>query len=320
MKYAVINNGYFEINSKVLQRLNSLNEDGIFNVSSEALKFELSEMHNSFNEESLIKNLKNSKFFSKVNDINHREYVKDIINKSIQFIESCLVLSKINDNDKHKMEKYIANITYFTGILVSGLSLATPANPIPGLLLGAIVVSIAITISELYDLERNQFKSGFSKLSETTLFKYIENARNSLTSDKLKDIFRLDVSGKLNILENYNEETIGNEIQLLEFEIVNATLDFIVNMVRIPVYLFYRMRISIDEYLQLLIYLLDDNVKNGNLDGKVKARQEKWLSTFKLLSQKISVDFKRSNADMNKIPKTREYKSVVKDRTVEFSF
>lgn len=318
--YAIDN--YFDLSDyNVVRKLHSLNEESIFKVTGNAIKAELDKIHNILNSKNINNNFIKSTFYKSFTTYSKDNKFKDLGDKLIEFFNSILPFSDIGD-DKHKFEKYIANLSYVIGIFTSASGIIyNPTNPFPVIIVGACFMSAGVIISELYDCNSNSFTKGFSKLSESPIFKFIESAAK-VPADVIKKIFTIDISGKASISENYNPDTILEEVAFLEFSIVNNILDFIVNLIRIPVYIFFNIRVSIDNYLNLIIYLLEDNVNNNkSLGTKVKKRQEKWLVAFKKMSQIVAVDFKRSNTNASKELNVKpKYNEVVTNRSVEFDF
>lgn len=298
---------YFDLSDlKTLKSLRNLSEDAKKNITSKALENEFVKVNNKLSDKNVTKRViyLNTLSPTKVKEfwdlqLNSLRKLKDITHRSdLNKEDKNRVMEWINDN-----EQTITIAATYSGAAV-GLGIATGCIYS---FIGAIIgTAIGIFIIRHYNPSTKKIEGDVKKTLNNDLFK-TPKAINKIGKDKIREINNLDNSNRVKLIESQSNNIL-NEVFYLEFRLLNSLLDFVVNVLRAPVYLFYRLRVSIDDYLKVQIMLLEDNISNNVTDKKVKAKQEAWLNAFKKLSQKIEVDFNKADIQKNKDLKTSKPK------------
>lgn len=320
-------NEYLDLSDiDTVKKLSVLSEESKKELASEIVKTELTKVNNKLMDKNVQDKINK---FSFKNPNKFKEFWK-VQNNSVNEIKKSLDNSTdLSKNDKDDINEWlndIRNISMIVGvsnaIMNSNGDIDTMISGIIGSIIGAMIsASIVKFISEHWDPVSKKIKGNIKKTLSGEIFKSLKRC-SKMNAKDLKNINTMDLTGKVNITENFSTNNILNEVYYLQTRLINSLIDFIVNVLRAPVYIFYKTRVSIDDYLQLQIMMIENNISTKDLDDKVKNKQQAWVDRFKKLSQKIQVDFKKAENETLSELKTKKptYKDITKDSNISFEF
>lgn len=328
MKSKVLSS-FFDFNDiMTVKCLAKLTESEEAKISAKLTSDEIENVNKFVNSDNFSSKVESSKLYKDLNTDKGKNKIRKVLEDTVYKIREVEIIHL--KGDKKEQELARKKVKKWADVMITAIGIAFICSN--RFLLFIMSVVIVIEISKFIAT----FISMAIVTSSTSLFKSFihaerinESLDRSLTYRSIETLSKIDKnhirdinnsinSGKLNIVENFEQNNILNELLFLPTRILNTLLEFIINIVRYPVYLFYSTRVSIDDYLQLQIMFLENNIKNGKLDKEVKENQQKWLDRFKFLSSKISVDFNKANVEAeSRVSSNNKPKKKITDVTNE---
>lgn len=318
MKSKILNE-FFDLNDYItLKCITSLTEDEELKISAKITSNEIKNINEIINNKTFIKKMKDSKLYKDIKGSKNK--VRKILEDTVEKIKSLEVDHKSSSLSDETRDK----ITFWSISITSAITIAFEYSSPIILTLLVMLITIEITLFIINFVNISIFGDTLIRYSilgdkvdrflfKTQSFKCIEHL-TKINKKDIKDINNNINTGKLSLVENFEENNILNELMYLPSRIINTLLEFIINVIRYPVYLFYSIRTSIDDYLQVQIQFLENNIKNNKLDKDVKEKQQKWLDNFKNLSSKVAVDFNKASVEADtKIKKISKDKNKFSD-------
>lgn len=328
MKSKVLSSFFDLTDINTIKCLAKLTESEEAKISAKITSDEIENVSNIANSDRFDQKIKSSKIYKELDTDKGRSKIRKILEDTVNKIRNVEIIHlKGNKNERDEAKRKVAR---WSDVMITAIGVAFICSN----------KFLLVILSFLITIEIGKFIATFISMaivsSSTSVFKTFIHAERinetldrSLTYRSIESLSKIDKNnmkyinssinnGKLNLVENFEQNNILNELLFLPARIINTLLEFIINVVRYPVYLFYSTRVSIDDYLQLQIQFLESNIKNGKLDKEVKEKQQKWLDNFKALSCKISVDFNKANVEAeNKLSSTKKPKKKISDVTNE---
>lgn len=313
MKSKVISE-YFDLSDIfTLKYLNNISESEEVELLSKITSKEIDKVNELLKSDEFNKKIKSSKVYKDIKSSNNK--VRKILEDTLEKIKSI----EVDSNDKETMDKITFWCFVISQSIINAYSLSSPI--ISTVLISLIIIEITMFIVDFisisifgkdlirYSIIGSRVKE---KLCKGKVFNSIQSLSN-INKEDMKKINNSINSGKLNIVENFNYNNTLNELLYLPTRIINTLMEFTISVIRYPIYFIYSSRVSIDDYLQIQISFLENNIKNKKLDKDVKLKQQKWLNVFKSLSSKISVDFNKSSNDISTKIENGEKKKKISD-------